>query len=73
MVRRYHKNDVQIATKTVEIFECPECGFEFNAMHEVDNLTGGWECPLCEIDELQQKVKELQEVIDINVHIEEEW
>jgi rubredoxin len=37
----------------VEIFECPDCGFEFNAMHEVDEQVGGWECPLCEVEELQ--------------------
>lgn len=52
MVKRYYKKE-QLTIKNVEIFECPDCGFEFNAMHEVDEQVGGWECPLCEVEELQ--------------------
>jgi rubredoxin len=56
LVKRYYESDVKTETKTVEIFECPDCGFEFNAMHEVDEQVGGWECPLCEVDELQKVI-----------------
>lgn len=56
LVKRYNYNDVKIETKTVNIFDCPDCGFEFNAYHEVDDQVGGWECPLCEIDELKEKI-----------------
>lgn len=54
MVKRYYEKDL-VSTKTVEIFECPDCGFEFNAMHEVDEQVGGWECPLCEVEELKME------------------
>lgn len=55
MVKRYYEKR-SLSIKTVEIFECPDCGFEFNAMHEVDEQVGGWECPLCEVDELKKKI-----------------
>lgn len=59
MVKRYYKKE-QLSIKNVEIFECPDCGFEFNAMHEVDEQVGGWECPLCEVDELKQEIEQLK-------------
>lgn len=58
MVRRYYENEVKTETKTVKIFECPDCGFEFNAIHEADDSVGGWECPLCEVDELRKALNQ---------------
>ena len=46
---------------TVDIFSCPDCGFEFNAQHECDDEIGGYECPNCEVIELTEKLKKQQE------------
>ncbi len=67
MVKRYYIKDVKPLRKTVDIFECPDCGFEFNAMHEVDEQVGGWECPLCEVDEKDKAIKELTRTIARNL------
>jgi rubredoxin len=68
MVRRYYEKR-SLSIKTVEIFECPDCGFEFNAIHEADEQVGGWECPLCEADELNKRVKALETANDL-LHME---
>lgn len=60
MVIRYFEPTADIQAKEIQMFKCPECGFEFNAIHEVDDDVGGWECPLCEVDELKNKVSALK-------------
>jgi DNA-directed RNA polymerase subunit RPC12/RpoP len=59
MVKRYYEKDL-VCTELVKIYNCPDCGFEFNAMHEVDEQVGGWECPLCEVDELQKEIERIR-------------
>lgn len=62
LVKTYTKTDVEIVTKKVEIFECPDCGFEFNAMHEDEK--GGWTCSLCEIEDYKSEVNRLTLLAD---------
>jgi ssDNA-binding Zn-finger/Zn-ribbon topoisomerase 1 len=63
MAKVYYRGDVEIVTKTVEIFECPDCGFEFNAHHENDDQVGGWECPLCIEVEQQEEIEEQERIL----------
>ncbi|CAM4275588.1 hypothetical protein BAMA_15255 [Bacillus manliponensis] len=51
--KRYSRAHVKVRGK-VEMFECPDCGFEFNAVHQTDDEQGGYECPLCELDRVKK-------------------
>ena len=31
----------------VQLWECPSCGFAFDAVHEDDEIGGGYSCPEC--------------------------
>ena len=66
MVKRYYAKEL-VETELVKIYECPDCGFEFNAIHEADEQVGGWECPLCELEEKDNIIKELTRVLARNL------
>lgn len=55
--------------ETDELWDCPSCGFAFDAVHEdVDPVTGegngNYTCPLCELDEKDAEIKRLKEQIE---------
>ena len=64
MPMRYVLADAEMSISeqvTVDIYSCPDCGFEFNAHHVCDDEIGGYECPECEVIELTEKLKKQQE------------
>ncbi len=50
--------------KVVDMYECPDCGFEYNACQELDTDEGGYECPLCESLELEEENKRLRKALE---------
>jgi len=63
----------------VELWECEDCGFSFNAIHEDDTPEGGYSCPLCaesrlakELAEAQQTIARQREVLDFYAN-QEHW
>ncbi|WP_337033227.1 hypothetical protein [Paenibacillus illinoisensis] len=51
-----------------ELWDCPSCGFAFDACHEdVDPVTGegngNYTCPLCELIEVEQKQNQLRKAL----------
>lgn len=63
MPRRYVLGDAEANTlnnETIDIFICPDCAFSYSAIHECDDILGGYECPSCETKELTEKLKQLQ-------------
>jgi len=44
MFNRY-RGDQFIVKETAELFECPDCGFRFDAIHTQDDEHGGYVCP----------------------------
>ncbi|KFM98673.1 hypothetical protein [Bacillus clarus] len=50
-MKRHSKDGNVTIKEKVEMFECPDCGFGFDAFHEIDDEHGGYECPVCELDE----------------------
>jgi DNA-directed RNA polymerase subunit RPC12/RpoP len=63
MASRYH-GDSLIERKEIDVYECPDCGFEFNAVHEMDDGEGGYICPTCETEELESEVDRLNVKLD---------
>lgn len=60
MPRRYVLGDADANTlnnETKDLFICPDCSFSFSAVHECDDILGGYECPVCETKELTEKLK----------------
>jgi predicted RNA-binding Zn-ribbon protein involved in translation (DUF1610 family) len=53
MFNRYH-GDQFIVKETVELFECPDCGFRFDAIHTQDDEHGGYVCPNCHNEEVSK-------------------
>jgi Zn ribbon nucleic-acid-binding protein len=59
MAKRYHGDQFTVK-ETVELFECPDCGFRFDAMHKQDDDKGGYVCPACRELELEAEVEQLR-------------
>lgn len=47
----------------VELWECEDCGFGFDAIHENDTPEGGYSCPLCAEARLEKELTEAQQTI----------
>lgn len=67
MTKRYSKEEALSHSiqhdYICDIYECPDCGFEYNSGHEVDDEEGGYECPNCEGIELSEVVYGLNETL----------
>lgn len=46
--------------KITEVIECPDCAFEFGAIHEQSDRKGIYTCPNCEADNYQALYLQLQ-------------
>ena len=54
----------ELEAKQIKLWECPACGFGFDARHEDEG--GGYSCPSCRQDELEAelaKYKKLSEPV----------
>jgi uncharacterized Zn finger protein (UPF0148 family) len=69
----YLLSELDAANKRqVKLWKCPDCGFGFDAFHTDED--GGYSCPVCEIETLQQqldavkqeneRLQELNEIIN---------
>lgn len=50
--------------KVVELWECEDCGFAFDAIHENDTPEGGYSCPLCAESRLEKELAEAHAEIE---------
>lgn len=54
---------LQVKIKTINV-ECEYCGFEYHKQHEIDTPEGGYSCPLCELQQSQQKSEMFEKLIE---------
>jgi predicted Zn-ribbon and HTH transcriptional regulator len=57
---------LQAENKIINV-ECEDCGFEYHKQHEIDIPKGGYSCPLCELQQSQQKVERLEKAMKENL------
>lgn len=59
MANKYTRNDLKLSinVKEIEVVDCPDCGFEYNAEHSNDNDKTIYECPLCELAEKDDAIR----------------
>lgn len=73
MLNKYLVEDAKsfITEETLKLYTCPDCGFSFDAVHTMDDMEGGYICPVCEVHEVREEnrflkinLKEINQCID---------
>lgn len=63
MAKKYTKRELElrecIERKEIEIVMCPDCGFEYSALHSSDGIVPTYECPLCELEEKDEAINDV--------------
>ena len=71
MTKRYVNGEERHHISTnmmINTYQCPDCGFEYNAQHTQDDEEGGYICPLCEVADLEDEYKKVvQKLADLDV------
>jgi rubrerythrin len=49
--------------QVTQLWECPDCGFAFDASHTNDNGEGEYSCPVCNESRLETQVAQLRKAI----------
>lgn len=65
MAKRYTSKEHIRKDQVLDLFECPECGFCFDATCTQNDDEGGWICPHCESEELDVALDRLERIRDL--------
>lgn len=65
MAKRYHDKEYLHKNHVVDLYECPDCGFCWDAIHTQNDDEGGWVCPNCESMELDIALDRLDRIRDL--------
>ncbi|GGA55983.1 hypothetical protein GCM10007416_31470 [Kroppenstedtia guangzhouensis] len=65
MAKRYTSKEHIRKEQVLDLFECPECGFRFEASQTQNDDEGGWVCPHCESEELEVALDRLERIRDL--------